>query len=131
MRKKGKCKAEFKMSEEFQSHFGVREKKVKFETHEELDQFVLSLGEDFYGETRDPKWKDEYILLKSFDRGFWLRHIRKEDDQSEAGKQCRPLFRTVTVPDFSLGGSVEKEILIHSCPFNDPRESGSILVQTK
>jgi hypothetical protein len=128
MRKQGKCRAEFKMSEDFQSHFGVREKKIKFETHEQLDRFVHSLGEDFYGATRDPKWKDEYILLKSFDRGFWMRHIRKEDDTSEAGKQCRPLFREEKVLDLSQGFT-EKVQLVHACPFDDPRESGSILVQ--
>jgi hypothetical protein len=129
MRRKGKCQAEFKMTEEFQSHFGVKEKKIKFETHEQLDKFVTSLGEEFYCATRDPKWKDEYILLKSFDRGLWLRHIRKEDDNSAAGKQCRPLLIEQRVPDLSQGITGEKIQMVHACPFEDPRDSGSVLVQ--
>lgn len=62
MKKKGKCQAEFKMSEDFRQHFGVREKKIKFETHEQLDTFVNDLGEEFYSQTRDPKWKSEVIF---------------------------------------------------------------------
>ena len=51
----------------------IKEESMKFETHQELDKFVIKLLE------KDPNFlknkKNEFIvnLLKSFDRAFWLR----------------------------------------------------------
>jgi hypothetical protein len=57
---------EFPMDEKFRETFKIKEKTVKFNTHEELDNFAKSLLDvdiEF-----NLKYKNEWALLKSFDR---------------------------------------------------------------
>lgn len=74
MRRHGKCEMVVKLDDKFKEKFKRNETDVYFETHKELDQFVNSLIDI------DPEFnehhKNEWILLKSFDRAFWLRHYK-------------------------------------------------------
>lgn len=79
MRTKGVCEMAFKMTPEFREEFSIREASVTFESHLELDQFVhemLQKNRDFRR-----KYSQEWMLLKSFDRAFWLRHLREKENE--------------------------------------------------
>jgi len=97
LRGKGQCDITFPISDEMREALEIKEKSKKFTTHEELDQFVASCIE------KDPQFEENYkehmLLLKSFDRAFWLRHFKLPDD-----KQFIP-----------LGGGNPTQ-----CPFKDP-----------
>ena len=81
--------------------FSLSKSSFTFTCHEELDEFVIGL------ENVDPRFQmnhsQEWILLKSFDRAFWLRYLR-----SPTFAKYRPKRENVR------GG----ERL--SCPFGDP-----------
>lgn len=71
MKTKGKCEMEFVPDAEFKAKFKLEKEKYTFETHQDLDSFVHHLM------TICPTFKldhdNERVLLKSFDRAFWLR----------------------------------------------------------
>ncbi len=74
LRSKGKANLAFEIDEEFQKEFGLKENSFKFRTHLELDEFasqILEKNKDFPN-----KYKSYWALLKSFDRAFWLKHLR-------------------------------------------------------
>ena len=52
----------------------IKEQKKEFKSHKELDEFVAKLIQE------EPMFEENYPhewgLLKSFDRAFWLRHVR-------------------------------------------------------
>jgi hypothetical protein len=97
LREKGECDLSFPISEEMRDQLGIRETKCHFNTHSELDKFVLEL------QNKDPQFEMNYYpewnLLKSFDRAFWLRHFKHEDN--------------------------DKFTPEHNCPFGDPTQSTS------
>jgi hypothetical protein len=47
LREKGTCEMEFNMETNFREKFSITEKKVKFQTHTQLDQFVEQLLEKY------------------------------------------------------------------------------------
>lgn len=57
-----------------------------FKTHQELDEYVLDLLK------KDPKFpqnhSNDYALLKSFDRAFWLRYYKDKNEISTPHDQC-------------------------------------------
>jgi hypothetical protein len=58
------------MDEKFRETFDIKEKTVKFNTHEELDDFtnnLLKVDCEFQF-----KYKSEWNLLKSFDRYLFI-----------------------------------------------------------
>ena len=66
LREQGKGEIEFLLDADFREKFGLNMRKVEFKNHVELDEFVHKLLEaepDF-----EEKYKDEWALLKSFDR---------------------------------------------------------------
>jgi hypothetical protein len=98
MKTQGKCNLEFTVpSKEFQQAFQLESKSVKFNTHQELDQFVHML------KNKNPlfhiDYPNEWRLLKAFDRAFWLKHLKNKCIEKNA-----PL-------------TVEEEV---KCPFGDP-----------
>lgn len=103
IRKEGKSEMEFEMSKEFRERFKQKEDKITFKSHEELDKFVISLQNieiEF-----EIKYKSEWLLLKSFDRAFWLRFYKFKDE-----KKFQPLMK-------------QEEMI---CPFGNPEETGSL-----
>lgn len=69
-------------------------KNIDFKTHKELDEFVCKELK------KNPKFitTDDWTLLKSFDRAFWLRYFKDKNNQ--------------TAPC--------------NCPFGNPTESQSL-----
>jgi sucrose-6-phosphate hydrolase SacC (GH32 family) len=71
LREKGKTKLELFIDEKMKEQFGIKEKKIIFTSHVQLDEFVEKL---LLKETEfKTKYKDEWALLKAFDRAFWVR----------------------------------------------------------
>jgi hypothetical protein len=95
LRENGECDISFPLSDEIRSELGIKESKVSFDTHADLDKYVLDL------QNKDPQFEmnyhPEWNLLKSFDRAFWLRHFKHEEN---------PKY----TPE-------------HNCPFGDPTQS--------
>jgi len=60
------------------------------------------------------KFKNEWVLLKSFDRAFWMRYYKFPNDSKWSSAKTK-----VTDED----GDVEYTM---DCPFGDPEESYSI-----
>jgi hypothetical protein len=104
MKKKGKCEMVFRPSKKFKKEFKLRRDidKYKFDTHNELDGFVTMLLSNNCIAFKN-EYKDDYKLLKSFDRAFWLRHFKKPDiDTFKPSKE--------------------------ECPFDDPRKTKSYII---
>ena len=80
LRKKGKASLTFSPTPEMRNTFSLKKKRPKFNTHEELDRYVniLQQKSNFEFETSYP---EEWLLLKAFDRAFWLRHKGMNSDQ--------------------------------------------------
>lgn len=74
----GKADLSFKMDNEFRRKFEIEEKAITFKSHIELDNFVNKLVKkecEF-----SIKHKLEWAFLKSFDRAFWMRHWKLEEE---------------------------------------------------
>lgn len=72
----------FTAEPQFVDDFSLLENTIVFNSHLELDVFVnslLNVRPDFA-----TAYKNEWTLLSSFDRAFWLRHLR--DQQAESYK---------------------------------------------
>lgn len=112
LREKGSCDMFFSMDADFREKFNLKQKRVVFNTHEELDQFVDLLVK------KDPEFesnhKGEWSMLKSFDRSFWLRYYKFPQD-----KQWNPLRTSSHDED----GDTITEL---KCPFDDPEQTYSI-----
>lgn len=104
------------MDESFRKKFKIKDQVIKFTSHQQLDSFILNLIEidqNFFYKyrlvwimERSDYSSAETMILKSFDRAFWLRHRKTPNDDS--------------VKPYS-----ENNILL--CPFGDPTMSNSIL----
>lgn len=116
MRKYGYAKACFKLSPDFKEYFKIKQDDFKelkrennlneliFETHEELDKFCEYLKSvEVEIET---KFKYEWLLLKGFDRSFWIRYYTYKSKHQKK-KENEPLKNQ------------ESDII---CPFHDPKE---------
>ncbi len=104
MKTKGTCEPVFKPSPEFAKKFRLEKPSYTFNTHEELDVFVQYLQETIGA--WNAFYPYEYILLKGFDRAFWLRHFSFPDN---------PKYKPV------LGDNAA------CCCFKDPRDTGSLM----
>lgn len=102
MRLTGESRMMYKLSPDIRDKLELRDTSITFETHEELDQFLVALHEKYPEFLKDHP-HDE-MLLKSFDRAFWLKHYRNVKIQENA-----PL---------SNNGEC-------NCPFLDPKSTRS------
>eukprot|EP01027_Heterolobosea_sp_BB2_P013566 GEZU01019558.1.p1 GENE.GEZU01019558.1~~GEZU01019558.1.p1 ORF type:complete len:180 (+),score=52.18 GEZU01019558.1:188-727(+) len=108
LRTNGQCELDFRLRPDFREKFKIKETLLKFNTHRELDQFVAKLTEqDYRFEHTHPQ---EWALLKSFDRAFWLRHYKNKDDEN-----YMPLY-----PENA------RNLDVCECPFGDPQQSMSL-----
>lgn len=87
LRESGMCELEFPISAEMRERIGLKESKVRFSSHRELDDFVSKcISKEAVFEER---FKEEWGLLKSFDRAFWLRHWKdKNNPQYMPNEEC-------------------------------------------
>eukprot|EP01027_Heterolobosea_sp_BB2_P018448 GEZU01025983.1.p1 GENE.GEZU01025983.1~~GEZU01025983.1.p1 ORF type:complete len:222 (-),score=54.64 GEZU01025983.1:77-742(-) len=107
IRQYGNCEMKFKPSVDFKKRFQIFEKSMTFDSHAELDTFVddiMSVCPNFLLD-----FKDEYTLLKAFDRAYWLRHMKKA-----SVSQFKPLSKTNSAGESQC-----------CCPFGDPRDTTS------
>lgn len=153
IREKGNGELEFKPSTEFQRKFKVK-KISQFSSHQELDEFTQRLLEI---DVQLPKnHPDEFTLLKSFDRGFWMKHVlAKKQIQKNSQKiidlQKEKFIKAVKGMHIDVE-NITKEIKQFekdqkmfiqeslkfepcfskqesSCPFCDPRRTNSFFYQ--
>lgn len=94
----------FSISHDLRGMTDIKESSITFKSHQELDKFVQIL----YDKAPDylKNHPEEEMLLKSFDRAFWLKHYNKKKNIEEAS------------PLFNEKGELE-------CPFKDPKETRS------
>jgi len=112
LREEGKSEMEFIMDNDFRETFGILETKITFNKHCELDTFVKKLlTKELEFEI---KYRNEWALLKSYDRAFWLRYFKFKNDD-----RWIPLKQKLENKE----GEVDFELC---CPFGDPEETCSI-----
>ncbi|KAG2373290.1 hypothetical protein C9374_012279 [Naegleria lovaniensis] len=96
----GSCELNYTIPKELKEKCEFTQETWKFTSHAQLDDFVHTIckKDPLYFEKR----QDDWSLLKSFDRAFWLRYYKNK--KSEDFKPCS-----------------------NGCPFSDPATSGSIM----
>ncbi|KAG2377475.1 hypothetical protein C9374_009386 [Naegleria lovaniensis] len=74
LRNKGLCNIKWKVPVDIMEQVGIKEQKITFYTHKQLDMLmcsILSKIPDF-----PERYQEDHMLLKSFDRAFWLRSFK-------------------------------------------------------
>ncbi|KAF0972599.1 hypothetical protein FDP41_008848 [Naegleria fowleri] len=96
----GSCELNYSIPKELKEKCEFTKETWKFTSHSQLDDFVHTIckKDPLYFEKR----QDDWSLLKSFDRAFWLRYYKNK--KSDDFKPCS-----------------------NGCPFSDPATSGSIM----
>lgn len=130
MRDEGKCELGFEPTKEFCSKFNLKPDNknyfYRFQTHQQLDRFVNQLvAADMQFRFN---YRDEWAILKSFDRAFWLRHIKYKEraKQANAAATSRDEMIPENDPTFEpLWKDICKKD--HDCPFDDPITTNSFV----
>lgn len=143
MKQKGQCDMVFKMTESFCKEFNIEETQLKFDSHKKLDSFVqyLKKRQTHVNLTYYEEWK----LLKSFDRAFWLRDFRHMENirklQNLIAKAKNGQYTQMSIEEMQLHLKKEKkarELTIplgdpnskrNQCPFGDPHDTQSFAVE--
>jgi hypothetical protein len=97
----------FPLTEELKRVLKTDADYAKFNTHIELDKFVDKIN-DIYPTYFD-QHPDDRLLLKSFDRAFWLRYFNEKNNND-----CKP-------------EEVNESNFYSSCPFQHPYQTCSIM----
>eukprot|EP00761_Pharyngomonas_kirbyi_P002997 gb/GECH01003001.1/.p1 GENE.gb/GECH01003001.1/~~gb/GECH01003001.1/.p1 ORF type:complete len:406 (+),score=99.21 gb/GECH01003001.1/:1-1218(+) len=74
LRRTGKSDVLFTFGAEFRETMRLRHPSVTFNTHQELDEFVYRVLDQ--EPSAFDRFPNEMSLLKSFDRAFWMRHLK-------------------------------------------------------
>eukprot|EP01080_Neovahlkampfia_damariscottae_P008733 gene8733-681_t len=141
MREKGASKLSFQADKEFQKKFQLKLDTVVFENHADLDIFTANLIEidsDF-----EKNHKDEFLLLKSFDRAFWMKYYKKLEQVDKITKQIDALKNGKFTPlrqkqvdakiemlkekmkNLKIEGEKDIAWEVNNCPFSDPSKTKS------
>jgi len=147
MKLKGESHLIFKMKPEFMEYFSLKFDEIEFKTHSEIDEFVTYLL--IVDESSEEKFKDEFMLLKGFDRAFWLKNNKLIGNISQLDskiEKCQILIslsdgeerdhlrnlldelieeRTHTKDDFINVKPNHSNSNIEICPFGNPSNTGS------
>eukprot|EP01080_Neovahlkampfia_damariscottae_P007112 gene7112-11275_t len=89
IKKNGRSKLIFPVSQEIKYDFQILEDEIEFLTHKELDHFVNKLENKDHNFSR--RYKNDYLLLKSFDRAFWMKHFKIESEIDKFEKELKQL----------------------------------------
>jgi hypothetical protein len=140
----GSSKLVFPAHKSFKEKFDLEQDDYIFNTHIELDQFVHKLNSiDLEFEFHH---KDEYKLLKSFDRAFWLNytysmsHLTKDESvleilessnlkpSGEVDEKIRHLKEHIKIQKQLIDETkpFPKDEDSFNCPFDDPNKTNSI-----
>ena len=128
LRTKGLCKIRWNVPADLREKVGIKEDKISFTTHKQLDSMVckiLSKIPNF-----QEKFEEDYMLLKSFDRAFWLRSFKSPENE---------LYHSITPDeykklsglksdddDMGVFGEIDEDDETHAhsdstgCPFGHP-----------
>lgn len=112
----GNNEAIFLASEEFKKKFPGMSSET-FKTHSQLDEFLMQLKQMSPSVAID--FPEEWALLKSFDRGFWLKL------NAENAKKIQDKKRLETFVPFGFNPS---EPMKCQCIFGNPNITGSFIV---
>ncbi len=107
LRKNGKCDLKFFLSDAMRELLGTEDKYKTFETHQQLDDFVKSVMDKnscFFDQS-----PDDWMLLKSFDRAFWLRWYKNKSDERWSPRE------------------VDDRGYMTSCPFDHPNNTQTMV----
>ncbi|KAL0481803.1 structural maintenance of chromosomes protein [Acrasis kona] len=114
LKRTGRCESKYKVPDQFldalKQHTFKSELKVdengivKFDTHEQLDEFVHKMeslsARYFYFDGG----ANDFKLLKAFDRALWLRHFKHKIEKKSSNPQYKPSA---------------------CCPFGDPTQTAT------
>lgn len=96
----------------------ITNKIVVFNTHEELDEYVMSIAK---GEERVEELKEKHLgdfqLLKAFDRAFWLQYLSVRDKPLVGDAETVQRIRKQQKDSCPLRNDCMQ------CPFGDPTET--------
>jgi hypothetical protein len=125
VKKYGFAKFEFQLCEPLAKALANENKALTFSSHAELDQFVMLCETIPNFRTTFP---DEWKLLKSFDRAYWMNYYSMKTDYDLAKTTDDLISQQI----FKM--RIEKYAPVHSgdilkCPFGDPLKTGSMLVR--
>jgi hypothetical protein len=107
LRVKGNSALEYRVPKEIREKCQFKDSTIVFNTHKELDEFCSKINENV--EVFQQKYAEDYLLLKGFDRAFWLKLFRDRKN---------PVYA------YSKGKNGECE-----CPFSDPERTFSFQSQ--
>ncbi|KAG2382683.1 hypothetical protein C9374_005263 [Naegleria lovaniensis] len=129
----------------------ITSEKIVFTSHRHLDEYVSHLL------SKHPKFKEEhpydYRLLKAFDRGYWMGHLRdRHENAKPENEDATPVWNEMFLPLFRVdptmhthGGNDKKMVefeldeidndhskrehyySVVACPFGDPAHTGCFL----
>jgi hypothetical protein len=154
IKKNGNSNLTFPVSLEMKQRFGIEKDSIEFISHSELDHFFRDLQEkDLAFEL---KFRDEYKLLKSFDRAFWLKYLKLEKELTKhrkalkffenkkleskkkaeminsAKQEIEAIQKSETLrlcrPSIRIETEYEGDCEMDDCPFGDPTETKSFWV---
>jgi len=86
LREKGQCEIVYPISDEIREKLKIKDKSKTFKSHEELDDFVSLIVKE--EPEFQEKFSSDWLLLKSFDRAFWLRHFKHSEALQYMPKEC-------------------------------------------
>jgi hypothetical protein len=105
-------------------------KKITFETHSQLDIFCSELFAKHGGiDAFEKEHPQDFALLKAFDRGFWLGHLKdrfSKKHRSEYTQHFCPHSDHDTGMHFKQ--VVNQIVGDLACAFGDPNETMSMLL---
>ncbi|KAG2377420.1 hypothetical protein C9374_009331 [Naegleria lovaniensis] len=87
LKKYGICSMTYTIPKPIKSSFNFDE--ITFKTHQELDQFWLTVNAKHHAWVNTDEGKDHENLLKSYDRAFWLRRQSSKDMYNEVNEPLR------------------------------------------
>lgn len=133
IKRKGFSIFKFQLTKEFMQTFKIKKEIQRFNTHVELDDFVIKLKKI------DPKfdihYKQETMFLKGMDRAFWLKYYHYEELLNNKKRELNGLFdkdliikckNEIEWIKIELAKASPKEG-DNECPYGDPKQSSFIL----
>ncbi len=115
LRDKGQCKIKWKVPDTIREKCQLLSPKLVFETHKELDECVTKVLD--HCPLFEYEFPEDYLLLKSFDRAFWLRYMKTES--AETAPLRKSLRQITKIKDINRDEC--------ECPFGNPHDTLSIL----
>eukprot|EP01080_Neovahlkampfia_damariscottae_P009448 gene9448-1654_t len=78
LKKNGSSKLIYHLSDDIKYLIESSKSEIEFQTHQELDNFIVKLLE--IEPTFAKEYKHDFNLLKSFDRALWLKFLKSQDE---------------------------------------------------